>query len=88
MNSWTVTWEDIAEGELAAVWTLASDRRAVVAAQDRIDRMLALDPSNSGEYLSEGLYRIGVSPLLAYYEIDEGRHEVTVTRLFRAMRRV
>jgi len=44
-----------------------------------IDRLLARDPLGNGDEVAEGLHKITVAPLVAYYEVDTGRRHVTVS---------
>lgn len=74
----TVEWTDDGLAALALVWTQASDRQAVTAAQSRIDHFLAADPLGSSVAVSEGLYAIEEYPLRAQFEIDHARRVVTV----------
>ncbi len=79
MNGYTVEWLAVALNELATLWLQAADRRAVTAAQNEADRLLAQDPHGNGRYLSEGLYHIAVRPLVVSYTIDPARRVVQVT---------
>jgi hypothetical protein len=73
-----VTWAPDALNALAAIWIRAPDRRAVTAAQARIDHLLASDPLANGTHVSEGLYAINVPPLRAQFEIPDGGQLVRV----------
>jgi hypothetical protein len=42
--NYTVVWQRSAEQKLAHLWTQAADRRAVTAAANAIDTILAQDP--------------------------------------------
>jgi len=79
MNSYHVTWVHYARSLLAAAWLSASDRNAVTRAQAAIDKALATDPKMFGRELSEGLWKIDIAPLGAFYEIDDANTTVTVT---------
>lgn len=68
-----------AEDELASCWLRAKDRKAVTAAQHRIEQLLMQAPKNSGQELAEQLWKIEVPPLVAYFEIDELQQEITLT---------
>jgi hypothetical protein len=78
---YTVDWSDDATDSLAAIWLQATDRRAVTAAESRIDRLLASDPQANGVHLSEGLWEIVDPPLIARYEIDPASRTVKVTQV-------
>jgi hypothetical protein len=67
---------------LAALWTAATNRLEITHAQHRIDQALAYDPKSSGRELSEGLWRIGDSPLLVFYEINDVHKIVRVTDVY------
>ena len=72
--NYTVDWEDDVLIVLTTIWTGASDRRAVTAAQANIDRLLAANPLGNGSPVSGGLFAIAVHPLHAQFEIsDVGR---------------
>lgn len=82
MSSFAVEWTPEASAELARIWMQARDRRAVTAAQARIDRLLASDPRQHGHFRSEGLFRIDVPPLSCTYTVDDGGQRVEVTWLW------
>jgi len=81
MTSWTVQWLSEAEDDLADLWIHAPDRAAVTAAQDQIDQLLRRDPLGNGTELGEGLRKITVDPLKAYYNVDEPARLVTVSHV-------
>lgn len=76
--SYNLDWEASARNTLATIWIKATNRRAVTAAQARMDRLLATDPLRNGTPLSEGLYVLEVHPLRAVYEIDDTHKTVKV----------
>ena len=78
MISYTVDWTTDAEDELTQIWLQTYDP-AVSAASDQIDRILARDPIGSGKHLGEGLYKLTVSPLTAYYSVDQAKKTVEVS---------
>ena len=78
--SYEVVWEPVAEDELIDCWLNADNRKTVTRASHHIDRLLEADPLQ-GEHQSEGLYRICLPPLAAYYEIDELERRVRVTNI-------
>ena len=76
--SYNVDWDIPARQTLAAIWIKAANRRAVTAAQARIDRLLAADPLRNGTPLAEGLYVIDVHPLRAVFEVADTHKRVKV----------
>jgi hypothetical protein len=46
------------EAELARCWLRANDRKAVTAAQHRIEQLLLKSPKNSGQELAEQLWKM------------------------------
>ena len=81
MTRYKVVWSADAEDELASIWIRAFDRRAVTAAQAAIDGELALSPTTKGTEVSEGLRKLMISPLLAFFEVDEPARLVKVTAI-------
>lgn len=77
--SFTVDWNSEADDGLADVWTDAPNQAEVTRAAATVDQLLALDPLGLGEYLSEGLWRLRVPPLVVHYIIDLTRRHVEVT---------
>jgi hypothetical protein len=74
-----VDWDPAATGQLTDIWMKAHDRPAVTSASNEIDRLLQSDPVGNGQLVSEGLYRVIVPPLVAYYEVDVPGRTVNVT---------
>jgi hypothetical protein len=70
--------------DLADLWTTAPDRQAVNAAENEIYRQLTRDPLGAGQELSEGLRKVTVDPLTAYYEVDTARRHVKITQYARS----
>jgi hypothetical protein len=54
-------------------------RKTITRSSATVDHKLRDDPATQGRYHSEGLYSIDVSPLRAYYTVDEMDRLVTVT---------
>lgn len=79
MEQYQVEWDPLAENELARLWLGAEDPLAISMAQAQADNFLARDAKKYGRYLSEGLYRIDVSPLIFYFTIDSANASVEVT---------
>jgi hypothetical protein len=68
---YTVVWDPPAELDLATIWTRAADRNAVTAAADKIDRLLARNPSGAGISRSDLSWLLVVSPLAVLYDISD-----------------
>src|SRR5262249_52875678 len=81
MSGYTVEWLEEAENDLADAWLRAADRQAGADAQAPIDRLPNKDPGGDGEEVREGLWKIAVPPLTAYYEIDSARQHVSVSNV-------
>lgn len=79
MTPFLVDWTDDALDMLAGIWTQATNRTAVNAASDRIDQLLARDPIGNGKQMKEGLYKLTVPPLTAYYSVDQANKTVEVS---------
>lgn len=78
MTSYTVDWTTDAEDALTLIWLQTHDL-AATAASDQIDRLLARDPIGYGKHLGEGLYKLTVPPLTAYYAVDQAKKTVEVS---------
>jgi len=78
MTSYTVDWTPDAEDALTLIWLQTYDP-AVTAASDQIDRLLARDPFGQGQLAHEGLYKLTVPPLTAYYSVDSAHNTVEVS---------
>jgi mRNA-degrading endonuclease RelE of RelBE toxin-antitoxin system len=81
--TFTVEWDAAAEDDLMDLWLAAPDRSAITTASASIDRLLSTNPHGFGQYLSEGLWRLRVSPLVIHYTIDANRQHVEVTAVAR-----
>jgi hypothetical protein len=77
--NWTFELSPEAEEDLAYLWMNAPDRQAVNAADNEIVRQLTKDPLGAGQELSEGLRKVTVDPLTAYYEVDTARRHAIIT---------
>ena len=76
---YSVVWQRVAEGELAAIWLAASDRDEVTRAASRLDARLAIDPLHPGESRTFSVHRISFdSPLGIEFEIVEDDARVIV----------
>lgn len=76
---WTVSWKPDIRRELHLLWAAGPDSGAVRAASDSIEELLAVDPTHNGQYISEGLWRIVLAPLVVHYTIDESPRHVEIT---------
>ena len=76
--TYSVDWAPDALSALATTYLQAPDRRAVTAAQARIDQLLATDPLGNSTPVSEGLYAIDEPPLRALFEVSVPLHWVKV----------
>ncbi len=77
--SYEVIWGPLAEGQLAAVWLAATNRRAVTAAAAEVDRGLARDPLRAGEARESSVRRVVVVPPLGVaFEVIEDDKRVIV----------
>ncbi len=85
MTRFTVTWWDDAVQELAQLWIDSDDRGGLTAATLEIDAELSRDPHLEGQEVSEGLRRIDVGPLRAYFIVSETDRRVEVAGIRRAM---
>ncbi len=65
--NFTVTWSQSAKTELASIWINSAKRGAVTEAAAEIDRLLALDPTSSGESRDQNLRILIVPPLVVVY---------------------
>jgi hypothetical protein len=69
----TVEWADRAVADLTSAFAAYFPTRSgnrVTSAERIVNLLLADDPTRNGRLLSEGLYRLVVSPLVVFYEID------------------
>jgi hypothetical protein len=71
MGRFTVTWDLLAQEQLAQIWLEADDRERVTPAADCIDGTLAEEPEAKGSHLSEGLRVLYVPPLHVCFTISE-----------------
>lgn len=78
MTRYTVTATSKAESDLANLWLQASDRAAVAAAADTIDKLLRDDATERGGAATLGLRQLIVAPLIAEFSIEEEDRKVTI----------
>jgi len=79
----TVTWSASAKNELATVWTGSSNRRAITAAVDSLERRLRNDPQELGEELDDNFRRVAEGPIQLLFEVSDADRLVTITRVAR-----
>lgn len=80
----TVRWTKRGVVGLTAAFTTYFARQAgnrVTAAERIVNTLLADDPTRNGQHLSEGLYRLVVSPLVVFYEVDSAARVVRITEV-------
>lgn len=77
--TYRVEWVPDTYIELAYIWALAPDPAAVRLASRAIEIDLATDPHLTGQYLSEGLWKLVRPLLVVHYTIDTDQREVWIT---------
>ena len=80
---YTVIWTRLAEGQLAAIWVAASDRRAVTAAANKIDTLLSSDPDSQGESRPRGRRILLEAPLGVIFRVRHSDQTVFVLEVWR-----
>jgi plasmid stabilization system protein ParE len=65
----TVVWLPPAESELMLIWTSSANRGEVTRAADRIDRLLAQNPSQEGESREQDLRVSFQTPLGVLFRV-------------------
>ena len=83
-SRYTVESDSEISDDLAVVMTAyfpIMEGHRVTRAEQIMMHLLADDPLQNGSMLSEGLYRLVVSPLVAFYEVYEPLNLVRVTRI-------
>jgi hypothetical protein len=83
MTRYTVVWPESLEDELAEVWLESTDRNEVTSAVASIDKQLAVDATEQGDELSEGLRALLVPPLKVLFTVRESDRIVEVVRVRR-----
>jgi hypothetical protein len=81
MIRFKIEWPEEVDDQLAAIWIAAPDRAAVSRAQLAIEFELSFDAQQKEVPVAEGLRKLIVPPLQAYFEVDEQKAVVTVTAL-------
>lgn len=84
-----VEWLHGALNELAEVWTKmpSSERKAITAAADAIDKQLSINPLQVGESRSDDLRIHFQFPLGISFEVDTTNQSVQVAHVWRYKRR-
>jgi hypothetical protein len=85
--SYTVTWDRMAENELATIWINAQDKEAVRRAADFIDAELRSDPYSLSESRSGNARIMVIPPLVVRYAVQEDDRKVIVRMVWRWGRR-
>lgn len=80
---YTVTWKPSAENRLVELWLNATDRAAVTAAANELEKMLQIDPHGQGESRADGSRVLFVPPLGALYDADDGNRFVDILKVWR-----
>jgi plasmid stabilization system protein ParE len=80
-----VVWTPAARRQLAEIWLASEDQAEISRASHTIDQMLAMQGSAVGKPLREGLHRVMVRPLAAYFAVSDAdaRIEVGAVAVFR-----
>jgi hypothetical protein len=76
--SYTITWLEEAEEQLAAVWMAADDPRAVNDAVEFVERILGYAPLDSGESRSGDVRIVFSGPIGVLYRVDPQRRIVSI----------
>ena len=66
----TVVWKPEAEQQLAAIWLLAADRKAIASSTDRLERALSSRPDTIGEERPDNRRIAFVDPLAVIYQVS------------------
>jgi hypothetical protein len=77
-----VRWKRSALDRLTEIWLETSDRAAVNAAVDEIDRTLAANPHDAGESRSEDIRVLFVPPLGVFFELHDDTKKVYVLKVW------
>ncbi len=76
--SCSILWRQEAEEHLAEVWLRSAARPQVVAAVGEMESLLRRWPVGAAEHLSEGLWRLDVSPILVYFSVDPDQSQIII----------
>ena len=81
--SYAVQFEAIAEQDVAAIWTAATDRNVVTEAVSWLEARLSFDPLRMGESRSSSVHRVVFRrPIGIEYEVIEDDKLVLVHAVF------
>jgi hypothetical protein len=80
----SVIWEKSAEDHLAELWLAATDKEAIRSASDRIDVLLANDPSSVGESRVSNFRILFETPLAVLYDVKPSDRKVKVWAVWRS----
>lgn len=83
MMRYTVVWLQDALDDLTWMWLASDDRAEITTATARLDAALASDPGGSGETVAEGIRRLAIPPLMAFFDIRAEDRIVEVVRVRR-----
>ena len=78
MPNFKVRWTNFAQSQLIQLWLNASDRSAVTAAANLIDRELASSPMSKGRPLLPGFREYEAPPLSVVFGVDPATGQVVV----------
>ena len=76
--TFTVTWSEWAQQQLAAIWLASSDRNGVTRSSHEIDQTLAIDADTVGRKHSANARRYKHFPLAVEFEVNVADQLVTV----------
>ena len=68
---YTVVWTPTAERDLAQIWLLATDRKAISAASNRIDALLSRDAGSRGYPVFDTVRELIMPPLGVNFDVSE-----------------
>jgi hypothetical protein len=80
--TWTVIWKPAAERQLAKLWIIKPDRKAVSGAANRIDFLLKHFPEAVGESRDQGRRILIEPPLAVIYRVDPLDRKVIVSAVW------
>jgi plasmid stabilization system protein ParE len=80
-----VFWKSRASGQLADIWVKSSNRNAITAAVDSIDRELRSDPFGQGESREDNDRLFVFAPLVVDFRVieEDRRVEILAVRQLR-----
>lgn len=78
MNRYQVRWADDALADLAKLCLVYASRAAVTNAVNEIDRLLEHGSREGFQHVAEGLHKLTVEPVTAYFAINDREHRIEV----------